>query len=291
MKKLDAETRVSLKNILFATDFSPHSSAALPYVLSIAREYGSHVFLVHVISLSPFPTTSPTQAWQATTAQAVREARAAVEALEPQWSGIPHEALIRKGDIWTELSSVIDDKQIDLVVTGTRGRAGVSKLLIGSVAEKIFRHASCPVLTVGPNIAGEPESIVDIHSILYPTDFSPQSLAAAPYAISMAQENQAHLYLLHVAPNPVDATAEMALKTALRDLVPPEAELWCQPKAFVDSGDPAQKILETMDELEADLVVLGTRRMPTLPGATRLAMATAYRVVREAICPVLTVRG
>jgi nucleotide-binding universal stress UspA family protein len=291
MKKIDAETRVSLKNILFATDFSQHSMAALPFALSIAREYGSHIYVVHVVSLSPFPTTSPTQAWQATTSQALREARQAMEAVEPHWKDASHENLIRKGDIWTELSTVIEDKQIDLVITGTRGRAGVSKLLIGSVAEKIFRHASCPVLTVGPNIAGEPESIVDIHTILYPTDFSPQSLAAAPYAISLAQENQAHLYLLHVTPSPVDAHTELGLKTALRDLVPPEAELWCEPKAFVESGDPAQKILEAIDELAADLVILGTRRMPTLPGASRLAMATAYKVVREAICPVFTVRG
>lgn len=291
MKKTGAQSRISLRNILFATDFSPHSNAALPYAVSIARNYGSRILAVHVVSLAPFPSTPPTQAWQAASAQAVREARDRLAALEPQWREIPHESMIRRGEIWAELAAVIDDQEIDLVITGTRGRAGVSKLLIGSVAERIFRHAECPVLTVGPRAAGEPESIVDIHSILFPTDFSQHSLAAAPYALSLAQEHQARLYLLHVVPAPVDEAGETRLKSSLREIVPAGAELWCEPKAFVETGEPAQKILEATEELEADLVVLGARRMPAVPAATRLTSATAYRVVRESICPVLTVRG
>lgn len=291
MQKVEATTRVSLKNILFTTDFSQHSNAAIPYAVSIARRYGSRIFVTHVVSLAPFPTVSPTQAWQAASAQAVRVARENLETMDLHWAGVGHENLVRRGEIWTELSGVIEDKHIDLVITGTRGRAGVSKFLIGSVAEKIFRQASCPVLTVGPRASGEPESIADIHTILYPTDFSPQSLAAAPYSVSLAQEHQARLYLLHVSTAPVDEASETQLKSSLLEIVPAEAEFWCEPKAFVETGDPAQKILQSTDELEADLVVLGTRRMPTLPGASRLSMATAYRVVRESICPVLTVRG
>ena len=73
--KMIAGSHVSLKNILYATDFSRYSDAALPFALSIARRYGSKIFAVHVVSLSPFANTSPTQAWQALVAQGVREAR------------------------------------------------------------------------------------------------------------------------------------------------------------------------------------------------------------------------
>ena len=287
-----ASQRVSLENILYATDLSRHSTEALPYALSIARKYGSTIFAVNVISLSPFQASSPTLALQAISSQAVREASEAMAKLEPQLQAIPHEVLIRKGDIWNELSAIIDNKGIDLVVVGTHGRTGVSKLLMGSVAEKIFRQAPCPVLTVGPNVSGEPDSIVDMRTILYPIDFTSKSFAAAPYAISLAQENGARLYLLHVTSSPVNAAVEASLTSRLRTLVPPEARLWCEPKPYVESGDAAQKILDFADELDADLIVLGTKQVARLVGAaTHLGMAIAYKVVSQAVCPVLTVRG
>jgi nucleotide-binding universal stress UspA family protein len=291
MRKPDASGRDALQNILYATDFSKHSSSALPYALSIARKYGSTLFVVHVISLSPFSHSAPTLGWQAMSDQAVREAKTAILSLEPQLKGIPHEVLIRKGDVWSEICAVVGEKAINLAVVGTHGRAGVSKVLMGSVAEKIFRHAPCPVLTVGPNVCGEPDAIVDLHTILCPTDFSSESLAAVPYAISLAQENQARIYLLHVTESVVDKATEASLTARLAQLVPPEAELWSQPKAYVDSGSAAEKILNLAEELPVDLIVLGVKRTPRLPGASHLAMATSYKVVTEAICPVLTVRG
>jgi nucleotide-binding universal stress UspA family protein len=244
-----------------------------------------------VISLSPFSSTSPTLAWQAIAAQAVHEAKEAVASLEPQLKAIPHEVIIRKGDIWQELSAIVDQEAIELVVVGTHGRTGVSKVLMGSVAERIFRQAPCPVLTVGPNVSGEPEAIVDMHTILFPTDFSPESVAAVPYAISLAQEHQARVYLLHVTSGAVDDVPEVSVKTALHNLIPPQTEFLCEPRMFIESGEPAQKILELAEELAVDLIVLGVKPTPRLPGASHLAMATAYRVVTGAICPVLTVRG
>ena len=292
MQKQVAAARVPLKNILYATDFSGHSNAALPYALSIARKYGSKVFAVHVVSLSLFPSSSPTIALQAMAAQAVREAKEAMMKLEPQLEGIPHKTLIRKGDISKELSRIVDEERIDLIVLGTHGRAGISKVLMGSVAEEIFRQAPCPVLTVGPSVCGEPDVAVEMRTILYPTDFSSESLTAAPYAISMAQEHQARLYLLHVTDGPVDRAMEGSLKERLLALIPQEAKLWCEPKAYVDFGTASEKILGLGEELAVDLILLGVKRTPRLAGASRhLATATAYRVVTGAICPVLTVRG
>ena len=162
---------------------------------------------------------------------------------------------------------------------------------MGSIAENIFRHAPCPVLTVGPNVSGEPEAIVDTHTILFPTDFSPESMAAVPYAISLAQEHQARLYLLHVGSDSDEDIPEAATKTALQNLIPPGTEFMCEPKVLVEYGDPAQKILELAEELAMDSIVPGVKPTPRHPGASHLAMATAYKVVAEACCPVLTVRG
>ena len=283
-------SQVSLKNILYATDFSRYSDAALPFALSIARKYGSKIFAVHVVSLSPFANSSPTQAWQALVAQAVREAQKTMDRVKERWSDVPHETLLRKGEIWNELSKLVREKEIDLVVCGTHGRTGISKIVMGSVAEEVYRHAPCPVLTIGPNVVGEPESLGDIHAILYSTDFSSESLAAVPYAVSLARENQARLYLLHVTETPVSALTERELADRLRGLVPSDAELACAPKAFVDFGEPARKIAELAEELKVDLIVLGPRRSARLPSASHLPQSTAHYVVSRAICPVLTVR-
>jgi nucleotide-binding universal stress UspA family protein len=284
--------RVSFKNILYATDLSKPSAQALPYALSIASKYGSTIFAVHVISSLALEVPPPTMALQAIAAQALREAKEKMAGLQQSMKGIPHEIMVRKGDIWNQLSLVVRNKGIDLIVGGTHGRTGASKLLMGSIAEQIFRRAPCPVLTVGPHVSGEPRSIADIHTILYPTDFTSESLAAAPYAISLAQENQARLYLLHVVPSPENDFDEALLTARLLNLVPPEANLWCAPKAFVESGDAAQKIIELTEELAVDLIALGTKDVARLTGvATHLAMTTACKVVSQAVCPVLTIRG
>ncbi len=291
MKLLDCETRVSLKNILFATDFSKQSDAALSYALSIARRYGSTVFAAHVIPDRPLLASPPIEAWEAMTAQAAPEAKESLALLESQLKGIPHEMLLRKGSVWPELSEIIDAKAIDLLVLGTHGRTGASKVLMGSVAERIFRQAQCPVLTVGPQVAGEPASIADMHEILLPTDFSRESLAAVPYAVSLAQEHRARLHLLHVAENLLTASAEAWMIERLQSLVPPEAELWCEPKVLVEYGSAAEKILECAEELGTDVIILGVKRTSSHLGATHVSLATAYNVVSQAICPVLTVRG
>jgi len=282
---------ITFSNILFATDFSRQSSVALPYAVSIAHKYGSKIYAAHVLAPPPLGNF-PTIEVQALAAQSLREAHDCINEVDRGIGALPHETVLRKGDIWDELSAIKKDKNIDLIVLGTHGRAGVSKLLMGSVAERIFRQSTCPVLTVGPNVSGEPGSVADIHTILCPIDFSPESLAAFPYAVSLAQENQARLYLMNVVPDSVSKYEEVSLLASLRALVPQDAKLWCEPKAIVESGDAGDRILDQAEELGVDLIVLGIRPVSTFAGTrTHLGTATAYKVVSRAICPVLSVRG
>jgi nucleotide-binding universal stress UspA family protein len=286
MEKGSSPAPVSVKRVLYATDFSRSAGAPLPYVLSLARRPGGKVIAVHVVSPGPLPADFPAHAWQAIVAQGVREAQTSMEQVKQQCRDVAHETRVCRGDVLTELSAIVRDESIDLIVLGTHGRTGISKAVFGSVAEKIFRHAPCPVLTVGPNVSGEPDSVVDLHTILFPTDFSPESLAALSHAVSLAREHQSRLYLLHVVAPEAD-TDEASLVNRLMALVPPAAGLACEPKAFVQAGAPAQIILDLAEELAVDLIVLGPKRRSGMPGT----MATAYRVATQAICPVLTVRG
>ena len=198
--------------MLFATDFQGTSNVALPYALSIARRHGSKVYVAHVIALSPFSGPSPTSALRAIEAQAIREANDAVTHLQPLFGQIPGEFLIRRGDIWKEISEIVEKQEIDLIVVGTHGRQGASKVLKGSVAEKIFRHAPCPVLTIGPRIHGDSDRFAELHSILVPTDGSSESLGAISYAASLAQFYQGRLCLLHAIRG--EQMPEVSLKDA-----------------------------------------------------------------------------
>jgi len=174
------------------------------------------------------------------------------------------------------------------------------KLLLGSVAEEIFRRASVPVLTIGPSVRKGVHSGGRFHRVLCPTDFTREAQAAAPFAVSMAQENQARLLLLHVMRDPDDprATEKTAqdsvanLMHQLYELVPQTAELCCRPEATLRFGSPSERILEVATEHDADLIVLGVRDAAgRLGAATHLERTTAHKVVAHAACPVLTVRG
>jgi nucleotide-binding universal stress UspA family protein len=205
----------------------------------------------------------------------------------------PHEMVLERGDLWAVVENLIREHQIDLVVTGSRGRQGLSKLVLGSSAEKIYRRATCPVLTVGP--AARPvEKEWKLKKILFPTDGSETSLKALPYALSLAEENEATLIFLRLmplAPAEFRESDEASVREALRPLVPPEAEAWCKPEFVVRFEFPEEGILRLAREREVDLIVMGVRAARETAIPHHLPWPIASHVVAEAPCPVLTVRG
>jgi nucleotide-binding universal stress UspA family protein len=293
---LNTQIRVQLKNILFPTDFSSAANAALPYAAEIARRHGAKLYTIHVLPADAHAMTPP-ETWPPLVEGAMREAKQQARELLSHLEGVEAEVLVRSGDIWTVIEDVIEALKIDLVVLGTHGRTGWGKVLLGSVAETIFRKAPCPVITVGPHCSADPKHSVEFHQILFATNFSPESLVAAPYAVTLAQENQAKLTLLHVIEEPKsglgnpDQLVPPELPMLCR-VVPKEARLWCEPEFLVEEGIAANKILEIAAEEKADLIVLGVHppRGP-LHADTHLPMTTAHKVVSQAPCPVLTVRG
>ena len=294
MKAVQARTRITLNNILFATDFSPAADLAAPIAVQIARRYGAKVYGLHVNRFDDYTGVAPS-AWAAMAEAAERESTEQAQRLNKQLKGVEHEAVIGEGNTWEVISDLIEKKEIDLVVLGTRGRTGFGKVLLGSVAEKILRQAPCPVLTVGPHVNPWSEEYSKMREILYATDLATDTPAAAPYAISLAQENQAHLVLLHViedrkAGELVDSPEVMDCKERrLQQMVTEQAGLWCEPTYIVEQGPAAEKILDVSKRRHTDLIVLGAR--PAKGFATHLSLGTVQKVVSQATCPVLTVRG
>lgn len=297
MNATATQTRISLKHILYATDFSPAAEAALLYVKGLSKQYGAKVHAVHVRLPATYPIVGPEMMPQVIEA-AEEQAKLQAQDLHQMLASVPHDVTVSEGELWPTLSEIVRQQNIDLIVVGTQGRTGLGRALLGSVAEEIFRSAPCPVLTVGPHISKDTDRRLEMKEILFTTDFSPESLSALPYAVSLAQEHQARLTILHViaeqevgelvhAKNYIEST-----QRRLRELVPSEAKPWCEPNFRVEQGPAAGKIIEVAIALGADLIVLGVRGAAGHMGATtHLSRPTAHRVVTQAECPVLTVRG
>ena len=294
MKPATAKIRTRFENILFATDFSAAASHAVPFVKKIARHFQSDLVALHVKPPVVNPMTQPTT-WQADIVAARVFDKKHRDELLDTFAGINTEVMIEEGEIQSCLQSAIEKHNTDLVIIATRGRTGVAKVLLGSVAEEIFRTLPCPVLTVGPH--SDPAK-ANIREILLATDFGSESQSAAAYAVSLAQEYQARLTLLHVVPErkPGELVSwfdvQESSKQLLRKLVPAGAEAWCRPEYLVERGDPAERILDLANLRAVDLIVLGAQPEKGIPGAaTHLPIATAHKVVAHANCPVLTVRN
>jgi len=300
MKTMEAGKRIALKNILFATDFSPCSNAALPYALSVARRYGATLLAAHVMPTESDMLFMSPENWSAAAEEEDKRIQGCIEQLESQLHGLPHGVLTPRGKVSDALAQIIEGHDIDLLVLGSHGRSGIRKLVMGSVAEEIFRRAACPVISVGPNVSRKPDREAEFHRILFATDFSPESLAALPFAISLAEEDVAQLALLHVAVQPAVGIVDREAVTAslvrrLRELIPTEAKPWCDAECLVEFGGrfvpPAERILEVAEDRAADLIVLGVRRVHSnLRLVTHLA-STTDQILTQAGCPVLTVRG
>ncbi|HKM81216.1 MAG TPA: universal stress protein [Candidatus Acidoferrum sp.] len=289
-------TQVRFRNILFATDFSQAAAQAIPYVKKIAEHYDADLVTLYVRPPVVNPMTPPAN-WPSYIEAAAAEDDVHRQEVLNTFAGIRTQALIEEGDIQGCLAAAIEKNNTDLVIIGTRGRTGLGKLLLGSVAEEIFRTVSCPVLTVGPHSDSSQGPSGELREILYATDLSPESRAAAPYAISLAKEFQARLILMHVITEQpedlvVPVNVKAGLEKLLRELVPPEAEASCKPEYIVECGDPADMILKFADVKKMHLIVLGVRPEKGAPGAEthHLPTAIAYKIVAHAECPVLTVR-
>jgi nucleotide-binding universal stress UspA family protein len=295
MKAVQARTRIALKNVLFATDFSKAADAAAPFAIQIAGSFGAKVYGLYVNPIDGY-TTAPPEAWAVMAEAAERQTKEHARRLDEQLKGVEHEVVMGEGNVGEVVTRVVKEKKIDLIVLGTRGRTGLGKALLGSVAEQILRQAPCPVLTVGPHVTprpyvnGQHEESAKLREILFATDLAADFPVAAPYAISLAQENQARLVLLHVMEEPEERGdfAETQVDK-LRQLVPQDAELWCEPHYLVEQGIPAEKILQIADARNADLIVLGAHPARWL--AAHVNAGAVHKVVSEAKCPVLTVHG
>ena len=208
-------------------------------------------------------------------------------------AGLSTTVVVRSGIPTDELDHFVREHKIDLAILGTHGRTGMKHLVMGSVAEDLFRHLPCPVLTVGPNISKPATQAVDVRHILFPTDLSDESQAVFPYLASLASQYKASLTLLHVLPvetatNPDARSLAEPLRKEMQNIFSPHIDPRCSAEFIIDFGDTVERILAHAESGRADLIGLGVRKAGEV--TTHLRNTVAYRVVLQAHCPVLTAR-
>jgi nucleotide-binding universal stress UspA family protein len=281
--------RLALENILFITDCSPSSEVALRYALALARHYDGKIYVAHAAAMDSVESIDREAKQKALDAARAVVFRCMNDLRESgKLDGARYEVLV--GEEETALVNLPEHGKFDLFVSGV-GYRERQTLVLAPAIEEVIRTSQCPVLSMGSVFHEKADG--EVKHVLFATDFSPESLEASRYALSLAQEYQARLTVLHVvegsAPKFLDEKSQAAkpFKLWLGKLVPDEARLWCELAFAVEFGRPAERILQVAWETHADLIVLGARgfRRMTSPGLN------VRKVMSNAWCPVLTTSG
>ena len=297
---------LTIKNILCPVDLSPTSRRALEYATALSAAYQATLRVVEVIdsSMPPIPRgTWLPQPLSADMRQAyLDELRDFIAPAAGRGPG--PDAQIVEGVVVTEVLREAERLPANLVVMGTHGRGGFERLVLGSVTEKVLRKAKCPILTVPAGLPPLSGGLTPFPSIICAFDFSRASTHALMYAWSLARDTTGRLTVLHVvewpqgdahvgeAPLDVEALPGglgFDVRRQLHEAMP-KGELATGPiEEVVACGKPSLEILRLASEHPTGLIVLGVHGR----GVVDLALfgSTTHRVIREARCPVLTVRS
>ena len=308
---MDGERVVTFERILCPVDLSELSLRPLAYAGTLARWYDARLTALHVVpTFDPIEVRDgalfdPVHVVQPIPREAVLEAlRGVVET-----AGLAAGRVTLAAEAGNTATAIVEQAvatRADLLVMGTHGRSGFDRFLLGSVAEKVIRKAPCPVLTVPPHASRPATGSVDeaIDTILCPIDFSPSAAQAVGFALDLARQAGASVTFLHA----IEWLAEEEPRVEGRFDVPEfrqhlasgagehmkaviaqETRPGDRTAHVVVSGRAYREILRIASETPADLIVMGAQGR----GGAGLTLfgSTTQQVVRQATCPVLTVRA
>jgi len=281
---------IKIKRILCPTDYSQDSDQSLRYALALGKAYDARVFAFHCAKeraglerVAHFKT---------------KQLSSVSTSAFKDWESL----VIQAEDVEEAILRTAAEEEIDLIVMRSRRRPQRAALL-GSTAESVCRGAPCPILVTHSDereFVDDRSGKIALKRVLVAYDFSDYSELALNYALSLAQEHQAELHLLHVLPpgsvnEPEIAWYPVARETVyhqaarrLQRAIPQEAFLWCKVKHTISEGQPYREILNYAEKYEVDLISLGAHGAGF--GMRALFGSNVDRVLRQAPCPVLVAR-
>ncbi|HXS12726.1 MAG TPA: universal stress protein [Acidobacteriaceae bacterium] len=292
MEAIESMPGVSLKKIMFATDFSPVATLAGEYVRALALRFGSEVHIVHVYACFDEGLEGVVPGQQQTGGQQLIE----------QWNEFRAAGIGTSVSLTSECPTpdalLLKERQFgpDLIVVGTEPKSPVGRFLLGSTAEHLIRSAISPVLTIAPNSKPPQEGPLSFKRIVFAADFSDASNRAGAFALAFAREAGAHLWICHIATsstagkaNPSDDAGQRQFREQLTSFIPREAYDWCTLEYALQHGNPARGILDVAERVHADLIIMGARARSFW--LMHVRRGVTQDVLAEANCPVLTVQS
>lgn len=304
-----------INRILCPTDLATDPDGALAYALALAKANDAKLVVCYCVKTSEMmstgslPIAAPAHMAEVAYARSRGRVKELFEAsllrlLGPvQFASFEWEALVVEGeDIGEAITQTASEQAIDLIVMRSRRRPHRAAVL-GSTAESVCRTAPCPVLITHHDERDwlfESNNEIAIERILVAYDFSDYAELALKSALSLAQEHQAELHLLHVLPRGSVSEPELSwyplgkdtayheAARRLQKMIPPEVHLWCNIKTAVTEGPAYREILHYAEKNQIDLISLGAHGAGF--GIRTLFGSNVDRVLRQAPCPVLVAR-
>ena len=295
---------LSIRRILFPTDFSESSNQALKHALFLAREHGAELDVLHVIRAMPgYPEMGVPDMKPMGGEEARQHMRNQFESIEGHGAVNPQFVIEEETNVGRAILDYAERRDADLIVLGTHGRQGVRRLLLGSEAEEVLRGAKQPVLAIRKQ--DPPFPAASIRRILVPVDLSDHSTAALTHAREMAVVYDAEVAVVHVVDpelrypsvyaeltgETIDSTLaiEPAVQGVLDEMTSSVQEAGVETHIHIGHGNPAQYITDFAETHDADLTVLSSHGHSGLERF--LVGSVAEKVMRTANCPVFIVKS
>lgn len=283
--------RDGLKTIVVATDLDGQAEGAIEYARKLAARFQARIVLAHGLDPMEFAAVDaiPDQVLRGLT----EKARMVLDQLSADLirEGIHSHSEVRQGAVAEMLVDVARQYQAGLIVIGTKGREGAGPVLVGAVAERLVRSASCPVLAVASDWNAGPNRPTPGGPVLLAMERNEAAAAAAATAASLAQAFERPLLILHVR-TIAEQTAGLNPCTVMEDQgIRFEGNL--QARCLVKDGNPADAMRETIAEYHPCILVAGVKRASGTPGphGTAFALLSASRVPVLCVPPELADTG
>jgi nucleotide-binding universal stress UspA family protein len=294
------------QNILCPVDFSDPSRKALRHAAALARRYGSDLTVLYVEDVLLAAARSEVNRHAATVRSPEEDLRTFVNGAGVEAANVNVRSAA--GNVVDRILDHARDRQSDLIVIGTRGRSGVARAILGSVADRVLRQAECPVMTVPPtgeDVAGKLDATF-FNPILCASDFSASCKKALDVGLWVGEQEGARVILLNVMQWPTSLPTagvppatinalptrrelEWEARERLVAALPTDTSHRYRPEVMVESGRPSDVILRIAVDEAVTLIVMGV----TSRGAfdQMIFGSTIRSVIQAAHCPVLSVRA
>lgn len=283
--------RFQPKLVLSPVDFSELSSLALRYAQKMVKCFDARLLVMHAESFMP-PVEFTSQQLDRLLGEFKLARETLLERLKDYTVTLlgdkgAADTLVVDGRAVPAIAKVAAERGAGLIVMGTHGRSGLSRVMLGSVTERVLRETDVPVLTVRPHKPGLSEAPADVRRILCPVNFSSIAIKALEHAVSLAECFGGELQVLHVREIGSGNAPDPEQMARLCQWIPNQLRARCRIEEVVRHGNAAEEIIRFAEGQGCGLIVLGAQHRRFFD--TTVLGTTTVRVTRHAPCPVFTV--